>query len=523
MSLLVADILPSLHSPEVWGNLQTAVAGVSHDSRCILPNFAFVAIVGDKADGHDFVSRAVEKGASLIVAQKEPPENFDRKIAWIKVADSRKALGPLAASVYGNPSDSVVLIGITGTNGKTTTTFLLESILKQANFVPGVIGTISHRWPGVEITASNTTPEASDIQKMLFDMRQAGVTHVIMEVSSHGLAMRRLDGCNFDAAIFSNLTHDHLDFHTNMEDYYSAKKLLFDELLPESSKQNPFAVINMDDPYGRRLANEISSVTKIKYGSADGVDIYAVRADISRRGISAIIRTSSDFFHIESDLVGAFNLSNILAALSVSVQLGIPKKAIEQGVKSVNSVPGRLERVNTKIGSIFVDYAHTPNALKNVLGAMREICEGKLITVMGCGGDRDKTKRPIMGSEAAIGSDFVVVTSDNPRTEDALDIIKQIERGVLDSGLIEVTKDSIEPIKAKGYVVIPDRREAIRWAISKLGARDILLLAGKGHETYQEINGVRHAFDDRTTAFEEAEKLAFEVQKENPPSGVAQI
>ena len=523
LSLVIADILPLLQAQEFWGNRHAVVEGVSHDSRSVRPKFAFVAIVGDKADGHDFVLKAVEKGASVIVAQKKPPENFDGKIAWIKVRDSRKVMGPLAASVYGKPSDSIVLIGITGTNGKTTTTFLLEAILKQANFVPGVIGTISHRWPGVEIAASNTTPEASDIQKMLSDMCQAGVTHVIMEVSSHGLVMRRLDGCNFDAAIFSNLTHDHLDFHKNMEDYYAAKKILFEELLPESSKQNPFAAINMDDFYGRRLAKEVSSITTINYGLTNEPDVYPVRTNMSRRGINATIKTPFDFLEIESNLVGVFNLSNILAALSVSLELGIPKEAILEGVKSVNSVPGRLERVNTRVGAIFVDYAHTPNALKNVLAAMRKICDGNLTIVMGCGGDRDKMKRPIMGVEAATGSDFVVITSDNPRSEDPMAIIRQIEQGVLDSGFTKVSMGSAQTTIAKGYVVIPDRREAIRWAISKLGPLDVMLIAGKGHETYQEIQGIRHPFDDRVIALEESENLLSKIQYKNPAIGGVEI
>lgn len=508
MSVLLPDILTLLQAPKIWGNPEVLVEGVSHDSRRVMRHFAFVAIKGEKVDGHDFIFKAIQNGASVIIAENEPPEKFDTKIAWIKVKNSRKALGPIAASIYGRPSDSMTLIGITGTNGKTTTTFLLEAILKAANFVPGVIGTISHRWPGVEIVASNTTPEASDIQKMLADMRAAGVTHVIMEVSSHGLCMRRLDGCNFDVGIFSNLTHDHLDFHGDMETYYSAKKILFEELLPNSTKNGACAAINIDDPYGSRLAQEITSIQTLKYGVTDTADIRPVRTDISQRGLNITIRTPYDSLEIQSELVGAFNLSNILAALSVSVKLRIPQEAVLAGIKSIKTVPGRLERVKSPFGAIFVDYAHTPNALKNVLQALREICEGNLITVMGCGGDRDKTKRPLMGMEAASGGDFVVVTSDNPRSEDPIDIIHQIEEGVRGYGFRKVSNNPTETIIKKGsYVVIPDRGEAIKWAISKLSLRDTLLIAGKGHETYQEIQGIRYPFDDRVIALEESRKL----------------
>lgn len=508
MSVFLPDILNLLQAPKTWGNMEVVVEGVSHDSRRVAPNFAFVAIRGEKVDGHDFVFKAIQNGVSLIVAENDPPEQLDTRIAWVKVQNTRKVLGPIASFVYGRPSDSMALVGITGTNGKTTTTFLLEAILKAANFVPGVIGTISHRWSGVEIAASNTTPEASDIQKMLADMREAGVTHVIMEVSSHGLFMRRLDGCNFDVGIFSNLTHDHLDFHGDMETYFSAKKVLFQELLPNSTKNGVCAAINVDDPYGLRLAQEITSIPIFKYGVTDSADILPVRTDISQLGLNVTIKTPHDSFEIQSELVGAFNLSNIMAALSASLKLRIPKQAILAGIKSVKTVPGRLERVKSTYGSIFVDYAHTPNALKNVLQALREICEGSLITVMGCGGDRDKMKRPLMGMEATRGSDFVVITSDNPRSEDPKDIIHQIEEGVRDSGLRKFSNNPPETIIKRGsYVVIHDRREAIKWAISKLGLRDILLIAGKGHETYQEIQGIRYPFDDRVIALEESVKL----------------
>jgi UDP-N-acetylmuramoyl-L-alanyl-D-glutamate--2,6-diaminopimelate ligase len=506
LSVTLADILKVIETLEIWGNPDIKVKGVSHDSRKVMQDYAFVAITGDKSDGHDFVAKAVERGANVVIAQKLPPRDFDfSKCVWVRVENSRQCLGPLSSWVYGRPSENMKVVAITGTNGKTTTTFLLESILRTANSVPGVVGTISHRWPGVEVSAANTTPEASDIQKMLSEMKSSGVTHVIMEASSHGLFMRRLDGCNFDVGVFSNLTHDHLDFHQNMEAYYEAKKILFTELLPLSSKRNVCAAINIDDPYGFRLANETASVSTIKFGSTDDPDICPTQTRISQEGVKALIQTPEGPIEIESSLVGAFNLSNILASISVSLKLGIPKATIFQGIKNLKTVPGRLERVDSRRGAIFVDYAHTPNALKNVLQALREVCSGRLITLMGCGGDRDKTKRPVMGMEAAGGSDFVIITSDNPRSEDPLEIISQIEPGVLGFGFSKSVDGLVKTAIKKGsYIVIPDRKEAIKWAMNRMDLHDTLLLAGKGHETYQEIHGIRYPFDDRQIALEES-------------------
>ncbi len=509
MSLGLTDIIKCLDTQEVWGNPKACIEGVTYDSRQVRKNSLFVAIRGDKTDGYDFVYKASESGASVIIAERNPPVDFDLdRTAWVRVTNSRKALGPVADLAYGHPSQQMVLIGITGTNGKTTTTFLLESILKSADFVPGIIGTISHRWPGFETPAYNTTPEASDIQKMLSEMRLSGVTHVLMEVSSHGLFMRRLDGCAFDVGMFTNLTHDHLDFHQDMASYYKAKKILFDELLPSSNKLMPCAIINLDDSYGSMLEKETVGVQKITYGFNHQADIHPLSKEISISGIKANVHIPQGELSIESELAGSFNLSNILAAVSVSVKLNVPTESIVKGIKSLKTVPGRLQRVESHVGSLFVDYAHTPNAIKNVLQALREISGDRLITLMGCGGDRDRTKRPIMGLEAATGSDFLVITSDNPRSEDPLTIIEQIEVGVIESGFKKISHDSPHyGISEKSYVVIPDRRQAIKWIIERLQPEDTLLLAGKGHETYQEIQGVRYPFDDRLVALETINRL----------------
>jgi UDP-N-acetylmuramoyl-L-alanyl-D-glutamate--2,6-diaminopimelate ligase len=509
LSLTLADIIECLETPEVWGKPEVCVEEITYDSRQVKRNSLFVAIRGEKTDGHNFVYKASESGASVIIAEKNPPADFEfDKTSWIRVANSRKALGPVADLIYGHPSQEMVLIGITGTNGKTTTTFLLESILKAADFVPGIIGTISHRWPGFETPASNTTPEASDIQKMLAEMRLSGVTHVLMEVSSHGLVLRRLDGCSFDVGMFTNLTHDHLDFHQDMVSYYEAKRILFDELLPASNKLSASAIINLDDFYGSSLTQEIAGVPIITYGFNEQADIHPLNQEISISGIRANICVPNEVVSITSPLAGSFNLSNILAAVSAGVTLRIPREAIANGVKSLKTVPGRLQRIESHAGSLFVDYAHTPNALKNVLQALREISDGRLITLMGCGGDRDRSKRAVMGSEAAVGSDFLVITSDNPRSEDPLTIIEQIEVGVIESGFKKILHDSIHSgISDKSYIVIPDRRQAIEWIVTRLQPRDTLLLAGKGHETYQEIHGVRYPFDDRVVASEIINRL----------------
>jgi UDP-N-acetylmuramoyl-L-alanyl-D-glutamate--2,6-diaminopimelate ligase len=400
------------------------------------------------------------------------------------------------------------LVGITGTNGKTTLTFLLEAIANAAGFRPGVVGTISHRWAGTEHAASNTTPEASDLQEMFSEMAARGVSHVFMEVSSHGLDLGRLEGCDFDVAVFTNLTQDHLDYHGNLEDYYLAKRTLFNRLLPSSSNPGHCGVINVDDPYGRRLLSEIDSIPCTSFGTSSNADIHPLEIELTAAGISVTVKTGRGPVAICSRLTGPFNLSNILAAVAVSERLGIPSDAVRRGIETVHTVPGRLERVASERGTVFVDYAHTPNALKNVLDALHIIRTGRIITVMGCGGDRDKTKRPVMGREAAAGSDFVVVTSDNPRTEDPDAIIRQVEDGVREYGFVPFENYANGRPLTKGcYRVVPDRRDAIAWAVKRLDRGDILLVAGKGHETYQEINGIRHPFDDREVVREELRKL----------------
>jgi len=507
LTVYLKDILEVLTDPELNGNPLTVVSGATHDSRKVLPGWVFVAVPGGKNDGHGFIGDAVAAGAAGVIAQSPRSGEF-AEVPWIRVADTRMILGPVSSIVYGRPTTRMTLIGITGTNGKTTLTFLLEAILKSMGARTGVIGTVSYRWQGEERSAGNTTPEASDLQWMLSQMADAGVTHAIMEVSSHGLHQGRVEGCEFDLGVFTNLTQDHLDYHGTLDEYYLAKRILFDRFLANSSKSDRAAVVNLDDPYGRRLVEEGLPVPAVGYGTTSDCAVYPEAASVTSEGISALIRTPNGVIAVESQLAGSFNLSNILAAVAIAVKLGIPAPVVREGVAKVASVPGRMERVNSSRGTIFVDYAHSPDALKNVLAAVRSVCKGRIVTVMGCGGDRDKTKRPVMGREAAAGSEFVVVTSDNPRSEEPLDIIRQVEAGVRDYGFAAVNPCINNDLFVPGhYTVIPDRREAIAHAVKLLKKSDVLLVAGKGHETYQEINGVRYPFDDREVIREELSKL----------------
>lgn len=506
MTVTIKDILSVLDNAKACGDLSVSLTGVSHDSRRIKPGDLFVAIPGAKADGYEFVRSALSAGAAAVLAQIRPEREFC-DIPWITVSDTRKVLGPISSVIYHRPTDKVVLVGITGTNGKTTLTYLLEAIIKDAAGIPGIIGTISYRWRGREQAAAHTTPEASDLQFMFREMADHGVTHAVMEVSSHGLDLGRLDGCQFDLGVFTNLTQDHLDYHGNLEQYYLAKRILFERLLPASSKANPAAIINIDDPYGKRLVSEIRDIPVTRFGTDVECDVRSLDVKFTTDGIAGAIQASRGPVQIRSPLTGSFNLSNILAAIAVAERLGIPEMSIRRGIESVTNIPGRLERIPSKKGTIFVDYAHTPGALKNVLAALQIIRTGRIITVMGCGGDRDKQKRPMMGTEAAAGSDFVIITSDNPRSEEPLEIIRQIEQGVREFGFSPYPESlSTGRLKERRYRIIPDRREAIAWALQWIENGDILLVAGKGHETYQEINGVRYPFDDREALVEELKK-----------------
>ncbi len=475
----LTEIVAVLENSTVYGDLSVRISGVTYDSRKVRPGWLFVAMTGENTDGHEFIGQAIRAGASAVIAERPRTREFE-PIPWARVPDSRSTLGPVAAVLNGHPSRETVLVGITGTNGKTTLTFLMEAIVKAAGGKPGVIGTISYRWADGQVTAVHTTPEASDLQFLFREMVEAGVTHAFVEVSSHGLHRGRLLGCEFDMGVFTNLTQDHLDYHGNLEDYYLAKQVLFTKLLPASSKKDLAAVVNADDPYGRRLALETKRVRVLRYGQSPDFEIHPTAVNVTAEGISATVVTPKGPVRITSRLTGSFNLMNILAAVAVAEKLDIPLNAVQKGIETVDNIPGRLERVICSNGTIFVDYAHTPNALKNVLEALRIIRTGRIITVMGCGGDRDKSKRPLMGMEAAAGSDFVIVTSDNPRTEDPLAIIRQVEAGVRSYGFKRCDEAlNGQPLESCCYTVIPERRDAIAWAVKHLNSQDVSARGGQ--------------------------------------------
>jgi UDP-N-acetylmuramoyl-L-alanyl-D-glutamate--2,6-diaminopimelate ligase len=477
-------------------------------------------------DGHAFIGDAVARGATAIIAESDAPGHG--RAAFIRVTDSRRALARVSANFYDHPASKMDLIGITGTNGKTTTSLLLESILRSAGYNPGVLGTLSYRWAGREIPAPMTTPESVDLQRIFYEMLQDGVSHVVMEVSSHALALGRVDGCAFRAGIFTNLSQDHLDFHASMEDYFSAKKLLFCNYLDRSGS---VAIINADDVYGRRILENGTCVSSALSYSADAASRFspektgdalsctARNVAFTARGISALIETPRGTIEIESPLVGRLNLYNVLAAVSGAVALDLPEEAILAGVRAVTHVDGRLQSVAVPDHcgfQVIVDYAHTPDAMDKALACLREMASNRLIAVFGCGGDRDRGKRPLMGRIAAQRADLVIITSDNPRTEVPEEIIDQIEAGVMEAGMSRCSGSEIfyleipdlETPDGKCYTREVDRRKAIELALSIARPGDLIFLGGKGHETYQIVGNTKSPFDDRLVVRDYFKRIA---------------
>ena len=472
------------------------------------PGGLFVAIPGFTTDGHDYVDQALEKGAVAVVAERP----VARDTVVIQVKDTRQALALLSSEFYGRPSEHMVLVGITGTNGKTTTAYLIESILEGHGLATGVIGTINYRFGGREFDSPVTTPESIDLQRILADMRQQGITHVVMEVSSHALALNRVDGCHLDIGVFTNLTQDHLDFHGTMDAYWESKKRLFTACLgPDNPKRHKTGVINVGDPRGDDLVSSFVGHI-ITTGFEGKATIYPTASRLDRTGISVRLSTPRGAMYIHSGLVGAHNLSNIMSAAGVGLALGIPGDTIAAGIASLRAVPGRLEPVPDPNGRcIYVDYAHTPDALDHVIRALSELGAGRIICVFGCGGDRDRTKRPEMGQIAARRCHVAIVTSDNPRTEAPMRIIEDILEGIRKETLHELAPSELtEESEKHGFIVEPDRKHAIRMAIAAAQPDETVLIAGKGHETYQIIGKDIFPFDDR----KEAEAALKEVNAE---------
>ncbi len=457
---------------------------VAYDSRRVVTSAVFVALKGLKADGTVFVDQALARGAHAVVAETPAPAGVP--VPWIVVRDARLALALLADRFFDHPSRRMPVIGVTGTNGKTTTAYLLAAMLDQAGQRAGMLGTVAYRIGGEDREASRTTPEAPDVQQLLSDMLRHGNKSAIMEVSSHALSLKRVDGMRFAAAIFSNLTRDHLDFHADMEAYFAAKRRLF-EMLPRDAP----AVINLDDPRGASLV-EICG-RPVTYAINAAADVRPGPVAMTLLGLSFDVTTPNGVVHIESKLVGRPNVYNILAATATAVALGVPNDAIARGVAGLAGVPGRFEVVSSPADDVtaVVDYAHTDDALRNLLETARPLTARRLITVFGCGGDRDRSKRPLMGMVAARLSDVVVITSDNPRTEDPKRIIEEIERGI---------PAGSQSSRTPTVVSIVDRADAIDRAIAMAEAGDVVLIAGKGHEKYQQIGDRVLPFDDGEVA-----------------------
>ena len=465
------------------------VRGIAYDSRAVEPGDVFVALKGQHADGTSFARQAIDRGALAIVSEQAAPA--DVQTPWLRVTDARTALAALATELYRHPSGELQVVGITGTNGKTTIAYLLASIFDAAGIQCGILGTVVYRTgPGKEYEhdAARTTPEAPDLQALLREMVEHGCGACAMEVSSHALSLHRVDKMRFAAGVFTNLTRDHLDFHADMDDYFRAKRRLFEMLPPEAP-----ALLNVDDPRGAALAE--AGGRPITYGIQRQADIAPGPLSFSLAGLTFDVRTPRGTVHVRSRLVGRPNVYNILAAVATATALDVPFDAIERGVRALDGVPGRFQLVSGKGDevTVVVDYAHTDDALRNLLETARPLTGGRLITVFGCGGDRDRTKRPLMGAVAGRLSDLIVITSDNPRSEDPARIIEEIQRGIT----ADTRKDATQAVLA-----VVDRRAAITKAIELARPGDLVLVAGKGHEKYQVIGERTLPFDDVEVARE---------------------
>ena len=462
-----------------------AITGITCDSRAVEPGQVFVAVGGRRTDGNLFARQAVDRGAAVIVSELAAAPGQGAR--WVTVDDARQALSLLADAFYGHPSAEMQIVGITGTNGKTTTAYLMASIFDAAGLRSGLIGTVGYRVGDEVHEAARTTPEAPDLQRLLREMVTAGCRACAMEVSSHGLALGRVDGMSFAAAVFTNLTRDHLDFHVDMESYFRAKRRLFD-MLPDGAP----GVINVDDPRGVSLVAAVSR--PVTYAIHRPADVTTGPLSFSIQGLVLDVRTPCGPVHVKTALVGRPNVYNVLAAVATAIALKIPRGAIEQGIESLKGVPGRFQIVSAPGDDItvVVDYAHTDDALRLVLETARPLTPGRLITVFGCGGDRDRSKRPLMGAVAGRLSQLVILTSDNPRGEDPVRIIEDIQRGSAD----------LRRENPSAWLTLVDRREAIVKAVELARPGDLVMIAGKGHEKYQVIGDAVLPFDDVMVARE---------------------
>jgi UDP-N-acetylmuramyl-tripeptide synthetase len=498
LSSLLSAVNSQAPESEAAVSSDPEISAICYRSQAVTPGGLFVAIAGAHADGHAYIGDAVARGAAAVVAERPAAV----PVPVVLVPDSRRALAALAARFHGFPSERLVVVGITGTNGKTTTAYLLERILQQAGFSVGVIGTIAYRFGGQVRKAPVTTPESLDLQALLAEMVRSGVTHVVMEVSSHAIAMHRIADCWLDVGVFTNLSQDHLDFHGDMQTYWEVKKTLFTRhLITGPKRDRAVAVINADDPRGAGLLRELNG-HGLSVGSAAANRVHPRGIVHGPAGLHGEVATPEGAIPFASQLVGRHNLENILCAVGAAVALGIAHDKIRSGIEALDRVPGRLEPVPDPAGRfVYVDYAHTPAALENVLQCLKPLTRGRIICVFGCGGDRDPGKRPQMGEIAARKSDLTIVTSDNPRSENPARIIDQVLTGIRRADVQAYSPEGLAGgFGPRGYTVEPDRRRAIRLAVGAARPGDTILIAGKGHETYQLLGARSIDFDDRAEA-----------------------
>ncbi len=485
----IKELLGGIEVIGMTGSDEVKVSGISYDSRKVQPGQLFVALKGETADGHRFIRSALNNGAVAVIHEEELEgvDDLASTATFIRVHDTRRALSLASQVWYHAPSRSMTIIGVTGTNGKTTTTYILKEILEAWGKKVGLIGTIQYMIGDAVYQATHTTPESLEFQKLLYEMLAAGCSHVVTEVSSHALSQKRVDGTVFRAGIFTNLTRDHLDFHGTMDNYFLSKQRFFSELLERTAT----AVVNLDDPWGRKLAESISAHV-YTYGLESGADLLASEIKTSFDGLKFRISTRGRTYDAASPLVGLPNVYNILAAAGAAAAVGVPWNVIMEGIRRSPSIRGRFEKVDA--GQKFlaiIDYAHTEDALERLIYTARGLTKGKIITVFGCGGNRDRGKRPRMGAIATRLSDFVIITSDNPRSENPDEIIREVAAGAA----------------RRNYLTEPDRKEAIKRAVLMAEKNDIVLIAGKGHEEYQEIGGKRFPFNDREVVEESIRHL----------------
>ena len=466
-------LLKDINYDLICGDINQEIDSIIYDSRVKTVNGLFIAIKGFTVDGHKYIQAAIENGAKTVVVE-DPITVEDEGVTVIRVADTRIVMAQLATNFYEQPSLKMDLIGVTGTNGKTSITFLLGQILEAYKQKIGIIGTIENRIGHTILKSQHTTPESADLQKLLHTMYEEKVSHCLMEVSSHALDLHRVDGCHFKIGIFTNLTQDHLDFHKTMERYAQAKAKLF--------QLCEIGILNHDSPYAAHMAKE-ATCKVMTYGIDTPSDYTASDIHITAQGVTYTLTTPEEKYQVEVPIPGKFTVYNTLAVICAAKQLGLPMEHILQTLKQVKGVPGRVQSFNSPKGySVLVDYAHTPDGLQNVLETIKQFAKGRILTVFGCGGDRDNTKRPLMGEVAAMYSDEVIITSDNPRSEDPLTILDQVEVGV--------KKHQVD------YVKMEDRKEAIIHALSRANKEDVVLIAGKGHENYQILKDRIIHFDD---------------------------